>query len=31
MDIRLSVCHRYRVDVNRVPTGNWILMEGVDE
>ena len=27
----LSVCHRYRVEVNRVPAGNWILMEGVDE
>ena len=22
---------RYRIEVNRVPAGNWILMEGVDE
>ena len=24
-------CYRYRIEVNRVPAGNWILMEGVDE
>jgi len=23
--------YRYRIEVNRVPAGNWILMEGVDE
>ena len=23
--------HRYKVEVNRVPAGNWVLIEGVDE
>lgn len=25
-----SVC-RYRVEVNRVPAGNWVLIEGIDQ
>jgi len=30
----VTVCpsdNRYRIEVNRVPAGNWVLMEGVDE
>ena len=23
--------YRYKVEVNRVPAGNWVLIEGVDE
>ena len=23
--------YRYKVEVNRVPAGNWILIEGIDE
>ena len=23
--------YRYRIELSRVPAGNWILMEGVDE
>lgn len=25
------VCCRYRLEVNRVPAGNWVLIEGVDQ
>lgn len=24
-------CFRYKIEVNRVPAGNWVLIEGVDE
>lgn len=24
-------CPRYKVEVNRVPAGNWVLMEGIDQ
>ena len=24
-------CGRYNVEVNRVPAGNWVLIEGIDE
>ena len=27
----LVCCYRYRIELSRVPAGNWILMEGVDE
>ena len=29
----LLVCNasRYKVEVNRVPAGNWVLIEGVDQ
>lgn len=23
--------HRYNIEVNRVPAGNWVLIEGIDE
>ena len=23
--------HRYRIELNRVPAGNWVLIEGVDQ
>ncbi|VDN96576.1 unnamed protein product [Rodentolepis nana] len=25
------LCGRYRIEVNRVPAGNWVLIEGVDQ
>ncbi|VDN09422.1 unnamed protein product [Dibothriocephalus latus] len=27
----MTVPHRYRLEVNRVPAGNWVLIEGVDQ
>lgn len=25
------ICYRYKVEINRVPAGNWILIEGIDQ
>lgn len=27
----LAVCCRYTIEVNRVPAGNWVLIEGIDQ
>lgn len=27
----LGCCSRYHIEVNRVPAGNWVLIEGVDQ
>ena len=24
-------CCRYKIEVNRVPAGNWVLIEGIDQ
>ena len=29
--ILLFCCSRYHIEVNRVPAGNWVLIEGVDQ
>lgn len=29
--ISLICCSRYHIEVNRVPAGNWVLIEGVDQ
>lgn len=29
--ISLICCPRYHIEVNRVPAGNWVLIEGVDQ
>ena len=26
-----SIFYRYNIEVNRVPAGNWVLIEGIDE
>ena len=26
-----SGCCRYKIEVNRVPAGNWVLIEGIDQ
>jgi len=25
------MCFRYKVEVSRVPAGNWVLIEGIDQ
>lgn len=30
-ELVLSYIFRYKVEVNRVPAGNWILIEGIDQ
>lgn len=27
----LRVLNRYNIELNRVPAGNWVLIEGIDE
>ena len=27
----IGCCSRYHIEVNRVPAGNWVLIEGVDQ
>ena len=27
----VRILYRYKVEVNRVPAGNWILIEGIDQ
>lgn len=27
----VGYCFRYHIEVNRVPAGNWVLIEGVDQ
>lgn len=29
--INKNVLFRYKVEVNRVPAGNWVLIEGIDQ
>lgn len=29
--ISFLCCSRYHIEVNRVPAGNWVLIEGVDQ
>lgn len=26
-----TFCFRYKIEVNRVPAGNWVLIEGIDQ
>ena len=28
---RICFIYRYNIEVNRVPAGNWVLIEGIDE
>jgi len=28
---KINILFRYRLELNRVPAGNWVLIEGVDQ
>ncbi len=31
MSVSCPIFGRYQIEVNRVPAGNWVLIEGVDQ